>query len=386
MTAHLEPPVALRVEEPLIAADALDRALPRDAASSSSAKPSAWQLTASDLAELGAPIDARVLCTKLIRSALGRGDGEPLGRVARSFVDAHLDTAIPRIDREERSTDGATKLVIALADGARIEAVHMPRAVKNPRVTVCLSSQVGCAMGCTFCRTAEMGLVRNLTAGEITGQLIAVLRAYGPTDGSRVNVVFMGMGEPLHNLDAVLGAVRAMCEPAGLGLSPGRITVSTSGLVSGIDRLSRAEVRPALALSVNATTDAARLRTMPITKAHGLGELRAALLRMPLRSHEKITIEYVLLQGENDTIDDARRLGAFVSGFRHHVNVIAYNAYDGARFSAPDPLTVSRFVEAAREGGCLVTVRRSRGRDVSAACGQLVQPGRSGQGRSPTAP
>jgi 23S rRNA (adenine2503-C2)-methyltransferase len=343
--------------------------------------PSAWQLTASDLEALGAPIDSRVLCTRITRAALGRSDAEPLGRDAAAFVSAKLDLSLPRIAQQERSDDGATKLVLELGDGARIEAVHMPRAVRNPRVTVCLSSQVGCAMGCTFCRTAGMGLVRNLTGGEITGQLIAVLRAFGPADGARVNVVFMGMGEPLHNVDAVLTAVAAMCEPAGLGLSPTRITVSTSGLVSGIDRLGRALVRPALALSVNATTDEARLRTMPITKAHGLADLRAALLRLPLRSHEKITIEYVLLRGENDTVDDARRLGAFVAGFRHHVNVIPYNAYEGAQFAAPDEETLSRFVDAAREGGCLVTVRRSRGRDVSAACGQLVQAGRARRGQ-----
>jgi 23S rRNA (adenine2503-C2)-methyltransferase len=320
-----------------------------------------------------APIDARVLCTRLTKLALGQLDRAGLGKKTTAFAAEHLDLSLPRVAQQERSSDGATKLVLALADGARVEAVHMPRAVKNPRVTVCLSSQVGCAMGCTFCRTAEMGLVRHLTAAEIVGQLLIVLQTLGPVDPQRVNVVFMGMGEPLHNLNAVLTAVRVMCNASGLGMSPSRITVSTSGLIPGIDALARATVRPCLALSVNATTDAARLRTMPITKAHGLADLRLALLRFPLRSHEKITIEYVLLPGENDTREDAARLAAFTRGYRYCVNVIPFNRYDGARFVAPSAETLVRFVRAARDEGCLVTVRHSRGRDVSAACGQLVQ-------------
>ncbi len=337
---------------------------------------SAWDKTAADLSAIGSPINARVLCTRLTRIALGQADLDSLGKKAAAFVGTELSLALPEVTEQERSTDGSTKVVLRLADGALIEGVHMPRAVKNPRVTVCLSSQVGCAMGCTFCRTAEMGLVRNLTAAEIMGQLLAVLRACGTTDSRRVNVVFMGMGEPLHNVVPVLGAVRAMCEPAGLSIAPSRVTVSTSGLVAGIDALAHAEVRPCLALSVNATTDVARTRTMPVTKRHGLLELRAALERFPKRPHEKITIEYVLLSGENDTEEDARRLAHFCEGFRHVVNVIPYNAFKGARFAAPSDETIALFVGAAQSAGALVTVRHSRGRDVSGACGQLAQRGR----------
>jgi 23S rRNA (adenine2503-C2)-methyltransferase len=334
---------------------------------------SAWALTAKDLTAMKPPIDSRVFCTRLTGLALGRLERAALGKKAEAFTAEHLDLTLPRIAQQERSSDGSTKLAIELADGARVEVVHMPRAVKNPRVTVCLSSQVGCAMGCTFCRTGEMGLVRHLTAAEIVGQLLVVLRTLGPEDPRRVNIVFMGMGEPLHNLSAVLTAIRVMCDAPGLGISPTRITVSTSGLIAGIDALARATVRPCLALSVNATTDDARLRTMPITKAHGLAELRLALLRYPLRSHEKITIEYVLLPGENDTQEDVVRLAAFTRGYRHHVNVIPFNHYEGARFDAPSAATLMRFVRAAQDEGCLVTVRHSRGRDVSGACGQLVQ-------------
>ncbi len=335
-------------------------------------------LTLPELEALRPPVSSRHLLGLLHRvgrwprSAQNARGGPELGRAARAFVDEHLDLELPEIVHRGGSADSATKLLLRLADSATIEAVHMPRAVKNPRVTLCVSSQVGCAMGCTFCRTASMGLVRNLTATEIVGQVLASVLALGPADPGRISLVFMGMGEPLHNLDSVLRAVRILCDEAGLGLSPQRITVSTAGLVSGIDALARAEVRPSLALSVNATTDEARLRTMPLTRRHGLAELRAALLRFPLRSHEKITLEYVLLEGENDRDEDAHRLAEFALGYRHVVNVIAWNAFPGVSFFTPSDARVEAFVQLLRERGCLVTVRRSRGRDVSGACGQLA--------------
>jgi len=302
-----------------------------------------------------------------------RGHRAPiLGRAAAAAVAARLDLRLPQIVEAEPSSDGATKLLLALADGARVEAVHMPRAVRNPRVTLCISSQVGCAMGCTFCRTAQMGLVRNLDAAEIVGQVFAVVLALGPVDPQRISIVFMGMGEPLHNLDAVLRAVRILCEPAGMGLSPQRITVSTSGLVAGIEALARAEVRPALALSVNATTDEARARIMPVTRRNSLAALRSALLAFPLRSHEKITLEYVLLAGENDGDDDAARLAAFAAGMRHNINVIPWNPFTDGGFARPDDARTMAFVARLRDAGCLVTVRKSRGRDVAGACGQLA--------------
>ena len=210
------------------------------------------------------------------------------------------------------SADGATKLLLELDDGARIEAVHMPRAVRRPRVTLCVSSQVGCAMGCTFCATGAMGLARQLATHEIVGQVVAVMSALGPPRPDALTLVFMGMGEPLHNADAVARALRVLCHPAGLGLAPSRITVSTAGYVPGIDCLAREEVRPLLSVSLNATTDEARARTMPITRAFGMDALREALLRWPLRPHEKLTVSYVLLAGENDSDDDAdssRRVG-----------------------------------------------------------------------------
>ena len=334
-------------------------------------------VTRAELEALGSPGDAGVLLARLHRVTRWT-DGEggeaapPLGKEARAFVGRHLDLSLPRVVSHSPSEDGATKLLLALADGATVETVHMPRAVKNPRVTLCISSQVGCAMGCRFCRTAEMGLVRNLTAAEMVGQVLAALRALGPDDAGRVSVVFMGMGEPLANVDAVLRAVAVLCEPSGLGLAASRITVSTAGLVPGIEALGRASLRPGLALSVNATTDEGRMRTMPLTKRHGLAELRAALLAFPARPHEKLMLEYVLLAGENDTDEDAHRLADFASGYRHMINVIPWNAFAGAPFRAPTEERVQAFAAVLHARGCLVTVRRSRGQDVAGACGQLA--------------
>jgi 23S rRNA (adenine2503-C2)-methyltransferase len=298
----------------------------------------------------------------------------PLGRRARDFVASHFDLTLPEIVAQHTSDDGATKLVLALADGARIEAVHMPRAVRNPRVTLCISSQVGCAMGCRFCRTAQMGLVRNLDAHEIVGQVLAVLLALGPADPGRVSLVFMGMGEPLHNTAAVLRAIEVLCQPDGLGLAPLRVTVSTSGLVAGIDAIARAPVRPALAVSINATTDAMRRDLMPVAARHDLAELMAALHRHPLRAHEKITFEYVLLGGCNDTDDDADRLAALASGLRHNLNLIPWNPTGSDDFARPTEARTASFAQRLRARGCLVTVRRTRGRDISGACGLLATP------------
>lgn len=339
--------------------------------------PSFCDLLLAELRERALPGSATHLFGALHRVGRWTDDGDAprrpaLGRTARDAVAKTFDLRLPEIVATVPSDDGATKLVLQLADGARVEAVHMPRAVRNPRVTLCISSQVGCAMGCGFCRTAKMGLVRHLGAAEIVGQVFAAVLALGPVDPGRISVVFMGMGEPLHNLRATLRAVEILCEPHGLGLAPQRVTVSTSGLVDGIEAVARARVRPALALSVNATTDVARSRLMPINRSNPLAALRSALLAFPLRSHEKITLEYVLLAGENDHDDDAVRLAEFASGLRHNINVIPWNPFDGGTFASPEPPRTAAFVTLLRSRGCLVTVRKSRGRDVAGACGQLA--------------
>jgi 23S rRNA (adenine2503-C2)-methyltransferase len=284
-----------------------------------------------------------------------------------------LGARVPELEARHRSADGSTKLVMRFASD-RVEAVHMPRDVGNGRVTLCVSSQVGCAMGCAFCATARMGFGRHLSAGEIVAQVLAVIAALGPRHPGELTLVFMGMGEPLHNLPEVSRAIAVLCEPRGLGLSPRRITVSTSGLVPEIAALGKLVPRPLLAVSLNATTDAARERLMPIGRRYRLSELRAALMRFPVRPRERIMIEYVLLSGVNDGADDARRLAQFCAPFPHQINLIPWNAHPGAEFRAPTDDELDRFARSLlAETRAVVTVRRSRGRDVGAACGQLIQ-------------
>lgn len=337
---------------------------------------SVWDLTPEALGAVGYPRDPAHLFGRLQRVATWDDGGPALARPGRDFLAAReLDTALPTIVEQVPATDGSTRLVLALGDGARVEAVHMPRALARgrSRTTVCLSSQVGCAMGCTFCATARMGLVRHLAAHEIVAQLLAVLHAYGPRTAESLNLVFMGMGEPLHNVDEVVHALDVLCDPAGLGVAPSRVTVSTAGHLPGLAALAAAKFRPELAVSVNEVTDEARTRLMPVNRKWSLADLRAALDAWPRRPHEKITLEYVLLGGVNDTPDHADRLAAWVSGLRSVVNLIPFNAWgDASPYAEPEPEVVTRFAERLRAGGCLVKVRRNRGRDVRAACGTLV--------------
>lgn len=333
---------------------------------------SVWALTPDDLASRGYAGSAEFLFSRIQRVSTWAPDGPWLSRWGHAAL-AGCDLTLPEIIETHASDDGATRVVMETSDSHRIEAVHMPRAVKNPRVTFCISSQVGCAMACTFCATGTMGIVRNLSAGEIVGQVLALMRALGPDRGHVLNLVFMGMGEPLHNFEHVARAIEVLCHPKGVGMSPNRITISTSGLVPGIERLAKLAVRPLLAVSLNATTDATRSRIMPVNRAFGLERLKSALEAFPLRRNEKILIEYVLLKDVNDTLEDADRLAGFASGFRHNVNLIPLNEHSSTTFRAPTEDWVRRFAERVIRLGCFCTVRQNRGRDVHAACGQLVQ-------------
>ena len=330
---------------------------------------SAWDQMPEDLRELGYARDPRHLFGRLQRVATWNDTGPVLARVGRELVDGTLSLTLPTIVDERPSADGATRVVLALEDGAKIEAVHMPRAVKRPRTTMCLSSQVGCAMGCTFCATARMGLVRNLTAAEIVGQLLALMHRFGPRNAESLNVVFMGMGEPLHNVDALVRALAVLCEPAGVGLAPSRVTVSTVGHIAGLERLKESRFLPQLAVSVNAASDPVRRSLMPVNNKWPMAELRAALDRW---RECKVTLEYVLLAGVNDDDESARRLAAWVGDLRHVVNVIPFNEWQGAPYREPSAERVAAFCKVLHENGCLAKIRRSRGRDVRAACGTLA--------------
>ncbi len=288
----------------------------------------------------------------------------------RKRLEAAAEIRWPEITETIASDDGSTKHAFRLSDGQQVEGVHMPYA---RRTTLCLSSQVGCAMGCTFCATGLMGIVRNLSAGEIVGQVIAMLNARGHSGEEPVNLVFMGMGEPLHNLDNVMKAFRILTDNGGLGLAPRRITVSTSGLVSGIERMATYAKRPRLALSLNATTDAYRSRIMPVNRVWNLAALSDVLTRFPLEKNERITLEYVLLQGVTDSLEDGRRLARFARAFPSKINLIPFNPHEGSGFEPPTEERIGQLCQLLSKAGLTVSVRRSRGQDVAGACGQLVR-------------
>lgn len=266
------------------------------------------------------------------------------------------------------SVDGTRRYLLGLSDEKTLETVLMP---EEGRDTICISSQVGCPVDCKFCLTALMGLERNLTAGEIVGQVVLVARENGlQPDSSRLNIVMMGMGEPLLNLPNVLKATRILTDPQGVGLSPRRITVSTSGIIPKMAELGQSEVRPKLAISLNASTEEQRQALMPITRKWHLKDLMEACRAYPLRPWEKLTFEYVLLGGVNDTDADARRVAKLVGRLKCKVNLIALNPGPGIPFETPAAERVAAFQQIVkRVVPCFV--RKPRGRDVFAACGQL---------------
>ncbi len=268
--------------------------------------------------------------------------------------------------------DGTTRIIYELHDGARVETVHMPRDVKSPRVTLCISSQVGCAMNCAFCATATLGLRRNLTAEEIILQVIQAIENFGPHKCHAVNLVFMGMGEALMNTDNVLKAIDILTHPNGLNIPPVRITLSTSGVLSELPKLKAAPNRPNLAISINATTDETRSQIMPVNRRFPLHQIKEELHQWPYRSHEKILLEYVLLKGVNDTPEDAQRLAEFAQDLPHNINIIPYNETPRDKFHAPCADEVQAFIKILQDLGCLVTLRVARGVTVGGACGQLL--------------
>ncbi len=264
------------------------------------------------------------------------------------------------------STDRTEKFLFRLSDGLHIESVLIPEADHD---TLCVSTQVGCAMGCKICRTAGMGFVRNLRAGEIVGQLLAVRRN---VPGTRItNVVFMGMGEPLANFENVVSAIRIMTHPNGPQVSWRRLTVSTSGIVPKIKQLG-STVRAKLAVSLNAVTDEQRNFIMPVNRSYPLSSLMEALISYPLPRRDRITIEYVMIDGFNDSDADARRLVRLLNPIRAKVNLIPFNDEMSTDFRTPSPQRVSAFQDILMSRSLVAIIRKSRGRDILAACGQLA--------------
>lgn len=263
----------------------------------------------------------------------------------------------------ETSTDGTRKYLFRLDDGESVEAVRIP--MDGGRSTLCISTQVGCAMGCAFCLTGTFGLLRNLEPGEIVNQVCAVAK-----DGPVNNIVMMGMGEPLHNLDNVIKALTILYSVDGFAYSSRKITLSTSGLIPEMLELGR-RIRVNLAVSLNATTDSVRDQLMPINRRYPLRDLMAACRDFPLQPRDRITFEYILIRGVNDSLDDAKRLVRLLHGIKSKVNLIPYNEHEGSEFNAPDPSTIERFQTYLLDRNIVAIRRASKGQDISAACGQL---------------
>ena len=271
----------------------------------------------------------------------------------------------------QRSTDGTRKLRLTTRDGRSIETVLIP---DGDKMTQCISSQVGCALDCQFCATAKLGLIRHLDPGEIADQVYraqALLAEEEP--GRRItNLVYMGMGEPLHNYRAVLGSIAILTHELGANLSQRRITVSTVGLVPAIERLGREELRPNLAVSLNASSDEVRDQLMPVNKKWPIARLLESLRAFPLERRRRITFEYVLLAGVNDTMEDAERLARLLRPLRCKLNLIPWNPHPGAPYSRPSPEAIERFQNRVKELGLAAYLRTPRGDDIDAACGQLA--------------
>lgn len=318
--------------------------------------------------------------SQLYKAIYGRresdfGNFTDLGRNFRQFLAANCRIAYPEVRQRFLSRDGSVRYLLGLEDGLAVEAVYMP---EKGRTTLCISSQVGCAVDCRFCFTGLMGIKRNLTAGEIVGHVLAILCDQHLGQQARANVVFMGMGEPLLNYGAVVKAVKTLADPDGVGISLRRITVSTSGIAPRILDLAREPVRPQLAVSLNASHDEQRTALMPLNGKYPLRELLRACREYPLRPRERLTFEYVLLDGINDSDSDALRVVDLLRGIRSKVNLIPYNPGPELPYR-PSPLArVLAFQDILVSRDVPAFIRISRGLDIRAACGQLSLAGLPG--------
>ena len=311
----------------------------------------------------------------------------------QQMTDAGYAIGMPTVEKRFVSSDGTIRYLFKFADGESVEAVWMPEGDGGEagdgseagleeegtlsgkrdwrRATICISSQVGCAVNCQFCLTALLGQKRNLTAGEIVGQVNSVLNEHGvDLKVERINLVFMGQGEPFLNYDNVMKAVRLLSE-SGVGVPVSRMTISTSGIVPRIYDFAKEEVRPKLAISLNAPNDAVREQVMPINRKWNIEALLKAAREFPLRNREKLTFEYVLLGGVNDSAAQARELAELLRGTGAKINLIAWNPGPEVPYSTPTDEAIDTFKMTLREAGIPAFIRRPRGRDIFAACGQL---------------
>src|SRR5918994_6829406 len=289
----------------------------------------------------------------------------------RTALDEKAAISLPEVIKHDVSSDGTQKFVLRLADGKQIESVFIP---DTPKQTFCVSTQVGCAMGCAFCLTGKMGLIRHLTAAEISAQVRLLAKKLDLLDKS-FNIVLMGMGEPLQNYDNTMKALRMLNAKEGLDMHPKRVTLSTVGLVPMMDKLAQEDLMPNLAVSLHAATEEQRQAIVPPTKKYSLNDIIEACKRFPLSKRRRIMFEYVMLAGVNDSDEDARKLVKVLSGVKAKVNLLPLNAAAGIPFERPSDDRVNAFAKILADRGLMVSVRKSRGRDIRAACGQLIVEG-----------
>ncbi|MGE5371874.1 MAG: 23S rRNA (adenine(2503)-C(2))-methyltransferase RlmN [Solirubrobacterales bacterium] len=305
-------------------------------------------------------------------------DMSDLPRSLREKLDQLARISIPKVVKARTSNDGTRKFLLELSDKKRIETVAIPQKWEGGRkYTVCVSTQAGCPIGCAFCATGQSGFDRDLTAGEIVGQVIVAEREmrrrekHTAEDRIVTNLVFMGMGEPLLNLDAVLEAVALLNDAKGMNLGQRHMTISTAGLVPGIDRLAERELQLTLALSLHAVTDTVRNQLVPLNQKYGIRDVLAAVRRYTEKTGRRSTIEYVLLSGVNDRPEDADRLASLLKSMLVNVNLIPYNPVEGTGYDRPAPESVRCFLDRLTQAGIAATVREEMGNDIEAACGQL---------------
>lgn len=285
--------------------------------------------------------------------------------------------------KSEESKDGSIKYLFELLDGMKIESVLLPmkkelmdengKIIKHARYTICVSSQVGCKSGCSFCLTAKGGLKRNLSAGEIVGQILWIKKHNNIPYERRVNIVYMGMGEPLDNLKNVSKAVKILADNDALAISPRRQTISTSGLAKQIIELGNMNLGALLAISLHAVNDELRTKLMPINKAYNIASIMDAVRAFPIDQRKKVLFEYLLIDGLNDKIEHAKELVKLLNGIKAKVNLILFNPHEGSEYKRPSIENAVKFQDYLSAKGVTCTIRESKGLDISAACGQLKE-------------
>ena len=321
--------------------------------------------------ELASIFDPSFRATQIYKSVYQRGfeDFELMTDLPKSLrvsLAEEWDIKLPAVHRRFDSMDGTRRYLVRLADGELAETVYIP---EENRDTICISSQIGCALACTFCLTGQLGLTRHLSAGEIVTQALIAQRENISERG--FNIVLMGMGEPLHNYDSVMKAIRILHDEDGLNMSMSRITLSTAGLLPGIERLADEPMIPNLAISLTGATNEKRNQLMPINRRYPIEQLLDVVRQFPLKHRQRVTFEYVLLRGVTDAPEDALHLVKLLKGIRSKVNLIPFNEAEELAYRRPSDAAVARFQQILIDHHISAFVRKNRGNDISAACGQL---------------